>query len=458
SYDSDFVQALDDYMFNGNPDELSFDFNTEENKRDGNTIYIDKKLISGLISTHNGVIGDINQMAVLTAKIGHEYKHDGENNVSQENAKKGQEFLAEDPSMSEEDLTNKLIGEGYTEEEAANIAGEIFEDIDANIFETSIWGGLKQTFGVKDESLDAKLVILNVLDKENFVKYLTQNYNLGQEKEEEKGKTIFGKIQDFIVNNFMEMKNDVLVWKDSIIEKKIVEWQEKIDSLEEKAKKGDPKAFTWKDKLFLTFLYNGLIPAGGIMEGYNAAADLMYRYMTPSKKAGDNESNYFIIDSEMYQNSTIVQYAMNKMKEAIAQDAKDGKLDEYAQFGSVGFLDNKRFGDAGKNGEIKDNGILLTEQDNKELFYTNNQFQLQCKNEIQEDGTIKTTWYVEDYYDFEPYPSNYYTELPFNREKGFVLKIEDGLSSFLTILGLVEAFYYKAFWEEIWNIEDYLSQ
>ncbi|HQM89503.1 MAG TPA: hypothetical protein PLI56_05155, partial [Exilispira sp.] len=45
SYDSDFVQALDDYMFNGNPDELSFDFNTEENKRDGNTIYIDKKLI-----------------------------------------------------------------------------------------------------------------------------------------------------------------------------------------------------------------------------------------------------------------------------------------------------------------------------------------------------------------------------------------------------------------------------
>jgi hypothetical protein len=137
---------------------------------------------------------------------------------------------------------------------------------------------------------------------------------------------------------------------------------------------------------------------------------------------------------------------------------KDGKLDEYAQFGSVGFLDNKCFGDAGKNGQIKDNGILLTEQDNKELFYTNNQYQLQCKNEIQEDGTIKTTWYIEDYYDFKPYPSNYYTELPFNREKGFVLKIEDGLSSFLTILGLAEAFYYKAFWEEIWNIEDYLRQ
>ena len=116
SYDSDFVQALDAYMFNGNPDELSFNFNTEENKKEGNTIYIDKKLISGLISTHNGVIGDINQMAVLTAKLGHEYKHDGNNNVDEEVTKQVQGILSANPSLSKTQLRELLLSQGMDEE------------------------------------------------------------------------------------------------------------------------------------------------------------------------------------------------------------------------------------------------------------------------------------------------------------------------------------------------------
>jgi hypothetical protein len=185
SYDSDFVQALDAYMFNGNPDELSFNFDTEDNKKEGNTIYIDKKLISGLISTHNGVIGDINQMAVLTAKIGHEYKHDGKNGADEEVTKQVQGILSANPSLSKAQLKELLLAQGMDEEDVDKAIGNVFEDISCHAFEASIWGGLKGVFGVKDSEEDIKLAYLNI-NKEAFIDYIAFAYTLGQEHDRKK--------------------------------------------------------------------------------------------------------------------------------------------------------------------------------------------------------------------------------------------------------------------------------
>ena len=210
SYDSDFVQALDDYMFNGNPDELSFDFNTEENKRDGNTIYIDKKLISGLISTHNGVIGDINQMAVLTAKIGHEYKHDGNSSIDSDSALMAQQILKNNPSMTKKELEEKLYEAGMTN--ADDVADEIFEEVNCNKFEVSVWEGIKQNFyDVKDVVLDTKLALykLDQLDPGAFVKFLTTFYEFGGDYSEAPSQEFIQKLNQ-INESYKSVANEYL--------------------------------------------------------------------------------------------------------------------------------------------------------------------------------------------------------------------------------------------------------
>ncbi|NLJ04229.1 MAG: hypothetical protein GX435_00775, partial [Exilispira sp.] len=149
----------------------------------GNTIYIDKKLISGLISTHNGVIGDINQMAVLTAKIGHEYKHDGENEVDEEVTKQVQGILSANPSLSKTQLRELLLSQGMDEDDVDKAISNVFEDISCHAFEASIWGGLKDTFGVSNFEEDAKYLAYYSGDKDFFTKYVSSFYMLGQEKD-----------------------------------------------------------------------------------------------------------------------------------------------------------------------------------------------------------------------------------------------------------------------------------
>ncbi len=161
-------------------DALSFNFDTEENKKEGNTIYIDKKLISGLISTHNGVIGDINQMAVLTAKIGHEYKHDGKNGADEEVTKQVQGILSANPSLSKAQLKELLLAQGMDEEDVDKAIGNVFEDISCHAFEASIWGGLKGVFGVSNFEEDAK-AFYYTLGAEKFSQFLSQNFILGLE-------------------------------------------------------------------------------------------------------------------------------------------------------------------------------------------------------------------------------------------------------------------------------------
>jgi hypothetical protein len=61
---------------------------------------------------------------------------------------------------------------------------------------------------------------------------------------------------------------------------------------------------------------------------------------------------------------------------------------------------------------------------------------------------FRLKWYVMSTYDFVKYPSEFYTELPINPEKGLYLRIDDGLSQYLAELGIAEEFNYMAEWHE----------
>ncbi len=65
------------------------------------------------------------------------------------------------------------------------------------------------------------------------------------------------------------------------------------------------------------------------------------------------------------------------------------------------------------------------------------------------DGDV-SLWYVNSLWDYESYEenSNNVTELPINSEKGYILKIPDGLSQYLTVLGRANEFYYTSMWKE----------
>jgi hypothetical protein len=65
------------------------------------------------------------------------------------------------------------------------------------------------------------------------------------------------------------------------------------------------------------------------------------------------------------------------------------------------------------------------------------------------NGNFKTTWSVDSVYDFEPFEKHdYYTEIPLGQNK---LIIYDGLSEYMTRIGVANAFKYHAEWSEMWK-------
>ena len=60
-----------------------------------------------------------------------------------------------------------------------------------------------------------------------------------------------------------------------------------------------------------------------------------------------------------------------------------------------------------------------------------------------------TRWSVNSLYDFEPYPSPYYTSIP--KSNAGKLKLPDGLSNYMEKLGIAKRFWYTAEWTEAWR-------
>jgi hypothetical protein len=100
-------------------------------------------------------------------------------------------------------------------------------------------------------------------------------------------------------------------------------------------------------------------------------------------------------------------------------------------------------------GKMKPNGVLESPQNNHRLHKTDGHFYLDSFNVSTTNGSIKTIWSVSSIYDFESFEKkNYYTEIPLG---DFKLVLPDGLSEYMTHIGVANVFTYSAEWQELWK-------
>jgi hypothetical protein len=100
-------------------------------------------------------------------------------------------------------------------------------------------------------------------------------------------------------------------------------------------------------------------------------------------------------------------------------------------------------------GKMKSSGVLEAAQNNQRLHKTDGHFYLQAISRSLPNKNIETIWRVESLYDFEPFEKHdYYTLIPLGSHN---LKLPDGLSEYMTKIGVAKAFWYKAEWSEVWG-------
>jgi hypothetical protein len=121
---------------------LDFDFNRSVNQRVGDTVYITSELVNEeRFNVEGGMVEvGINDAARFAALVTHELIHDGKEAVS-----------------------------AYR------------EDIEAHRFDTVVWKGLKERFGVYDSEMDEKLLAYSNYGEGGFEEFLGYRYELGVE-------------------------------------------------------------------------------------------------------------------------------------------------------------------------------------------------------------------------------------------------------------------------------------
>ena len=187
---------------------------------------------------------------------------------------------------------------------------------------------------------------------------------------------------------------------------------------------------------------------GSNYHGYREAAKLANHYVT-----GDGKT--LRLDSEVYEKSTIVSDAMQALKEHIKQRSSNKKPIVVLKTSDPDFLRSiqaqrlkQSTRSPSKEGYILADGALLVEQSNHRLKNADHRFHLTIYTTKTING-FYSRWAVESQYDFEPFQKGYVTEIPL--AKGFVLKLPDGLSHYLTKIGVAQDFRYVSEWHERWR-------
>ncbi len=205
--------------------------------------------------------------------------------------------------------------------------------------------------------------------------------------------------------------------------------QAMIDVITAKAADGEKSAkITATEKAFLYTLYQG-IGAAGAAKGMPEASLLIRTYVRVIPVLW-GEPSAVDIGSYIYENSPGVKKEMARQLE----------------------IARKHFaGNPGAAEFAQRSGKMLAEQKNKRMFYADNRFVLESVSH----SAGETTFRVENRYDFEPFTggSNWrnhskWSRFPF---KDWELKIYDGLSQYLTVIGLAAEFDYYAEWKRRWK-------
>lgn len=222
--------------------------------------------------------------------------------------------------------------------------------------------------------------------------------------------------------------------------------QNTIDYLSCKARLKKP--FTDDEKEFMKELFEAMW-WGGKYLGYREAAKLANHYV-------NGEGKSLRINPDVYRKSIIVSDTMTALKGYIKERSASNKPISSIKTNDSGFLrsnyalplkQGKR--NSRRQGYIKQNGTLLAEQSNFRLKNADNRFYLTVNTTKGSNNVFMSRWGVKSIYDYEPFEKNDITDLDLAKE--FVLKLPDGLSHYLTTVGVAKAFKYSSSWNETWT-------
>ena len=221
--------------------------------------------------------------------------------------------------------------------------------------------------------------------------------------------------------------------------------QNTIDYLTCKGKAG--KQFTGNEKEFMKELFEALW-WGGKYHGFNEAAKLANHYV-------NGDGRILTINAQVYKESVIVKDTMIAIRSHIKDITEKPSPFSNISTGDRTFLNStyakplmmgKR--NVNTQGYILSNGALLVEQTNQRLKNADHRFFLKV-NTTKNGVNFLSTWKVESIYDFEPFSVGNVSDIPLTKD--FVLKLPDGLSHYLTKIGVAKDFKYISTWQEFWK-------
>ncbi|MCF6339081.1 MAG: hypothetical protein L3J84_14240 [Gammaproteobacteria bacterium] len=161
------------------------------------------------------------------------------------------------------------------------------------------------------------------------------------------------------------------------------------------------------------------------------------------------------INPKVYTDSVIVSDAMLALKSHIKELSSRKEPVSMIRSSDAKFLDSiharhlkKGTRSVIKQGYILDNGALLVEQSNQRLKNSDHRFYL-AVNTTKNGDNFLSQWKVESIYDFEPFDKGFITDIPL--AKGFILRLPDGLSHYLTKVSVAKDFKYIARWQDLWK-------
>jgi subtilisin family serine protease len=223
--------------------------------------------------------------------------------------------------------------------------------------------------------------------------------------------------------------------------------QNHVDDVTKRAKR-QPNATTRKgsvltgeDIVFLDFLYTTISQAGRAVAP--EAAQLMRRYLDVDGVGIE------VVNSGIYERSGAVQAETARHKAEILTAVRRGKLPSDGKTHYDIFANARRTESCEHAQNIpRPPRQRMVTADDERLKKANNRFWIQSYS-TRSDNTISTMYVVTDCYEFEPFHKGLYTELQLLGQK---LRLEDGLSEYLTRIGLAKVFTYESAWTETWQV------
>ena len=220
--------------------------------------------------------------------------------------------------------------------------------------------------------------------------------------------------------------------------------QNTVDYLECKARLN--KDFSQNEKEFMKELFESMW-WGGKVRGFYEAAKLANHYV-------NGNGVYVRLSPEMYKKSVIVSDTIIAMKAYIKEKVAKNSI-KSLRSNDAGFL-NSSYASKLKRGlrsaktqgyiDPRKGNVLLVEQSYSRLKYADHKFHLSVNISGNNNVGYTLIWRILNTYDYQPFSVNNISELPIG--KNLNLKLHDGLSHYLTIIGVAKEFKYSASWTD----------